>query len=124
MEPIPFPSPEPPADEPENVIMEVPEGLPTIVPLGVSVSGQILEDGTAVIGVFLTMEADQPPAMVLNFTADFAMTVSKLIGTSAATLELQASQYRKQHARQIANKQRQAHGGLIVPPSLNGRNDA
>jgi hypothetical protein len=106
----------------------------TLTPQGVSVDGGISPDGQGVIWLYLLAPGEPdaegnetPPTIThrIGMVASLAYRVGQLLANSAAQIEVQADQFRRQHARRLANEQKQARkpSGLILPSYVNQGGD-
>lgn len=104
------------AQEPEHVL-----------PDGIACEAGLTPDGQGVVWVNVLKAPERegdPPTVThrIGMYADLAYKAGQLIRTSAATVEVQADTFRRQHARRLANEQKQARtpSGLILPPGVSG----
>lgn len=92
-----------------------------IIPAGAAVDGGLNAQGQGVITLnLLDVGPDGQPVPTHRITmlAETWYQIGQMLAQSAAQLEIASVKYRQQHARRIENERRQAHGGLILPPSL------
>lgn len=100
----------------------------TLTPQGLSCDAGITPEGKGVVWVnLLAMGEDGEPYAThrIGIYADLAYKAGQLIANSAAQIEVQADTFRRQHARRLANEQKQARksSGLILPPGVRGSDD-
>lgn len=96
----------------------------TSYPAGARIEGKITTQGEAgvVIEWLVPSEVEGQPPKVIGVTvmsAKLGFDLSKLLGQASAAAEIGAANYRKENARRLAHSERQAHGGLVLPPGVN-----
>lgn len=94
----------------------------TILPDGIAVEAGLTPEGQAVVYVNLLKAPEvegQPPTVThrIGMYAELGYKSAQLLATSSAQIEAQAVDFRRQHARRLANQDKQARkpSGLILP---------
>lgn len=99
----------------------------TVLPDGISCEAGITPEGQGVVWLCLLKAPEvegEPPTVThrIGMYADLGFKAGQLLANSSGQIEIQADTFRRQHARRLANEQKQARKGptLILPPGVKG----
>jgi hypothetical protein len=100
---------------------------PIIAPQGFSVDGGLTAEGMPVLHLNLmaiNAEGETVRTHIIAVEGQFGYDMAQLLANSAAQLLAASADFRRNHARRLANQAKQARAGLILPKGYDDGNQA